>query len=456
MVSFKGYDQLISKVYEFNQGHVFENWDRCSDTERKALLDDLSSVDFVSLNRLFASAGAVESVPLEFEPAPFVPVTSSEGSISSFRILGEDHIRKGRCAAFVVAGGQGSRLGFEGPKGAFAVSPVKRKTLFQIHAEKILKYSKKYHVSIPFLIMTSDVNHDQTLEYFEANNWFGLNRYDVIIFPQNMIPSLDTNGKLILSSKCSIFKNPDGHGGSLTALRTSGALAEIAKRGIDTVSYFQVDNPLVPIIDPVFIGRHLEAKAEVSSKIVPKAGPDEKVGVFVRFSNGRGGVVEYSDLPREKIEMRNADGSLSYTAANIAIHLFDCTFIERLTEGKDISLPYHVAKKKIKSYASGIFSDIDGFKFEKFVFDAIPAAERSLIVEVIREEEFAPVKNASGADSLETSQYLMSKLFRKWLMLRGFNIPPEVKVIEISPLTAVCPADIPSSIAIPSQEKVYI
>jgi UDP-N-acetylglucosamine/UDP-N-acetylgalactosamine diphosphorylase len=456
MISFKGYDQLISRVHEFGQDHVFENWEACSETERKALMEDLSSVDFESIGRLFSSAGAAESSSADFVPAPFVPVSASDGSLASVKASGENYIRSGKCAAFVVAGGQGSRLGFDGPKGAFEVSAVKSKSLFRIHAEKIAAYGKKYGVRIPFLVMTSDMNYGQTLEHFEQNGWFGLDRSGVFLFKQNMIPSLDTNGKLIMASRCSIFKNPDGHGGSLTALATSGVLAEMKKIGIETISYFQVDNPLVPIIDPVFIGRYLAAKAQVSSKIVRKAGPDEKVGVFVRYANGRDGVVEYSDLSRDRIEMRDSGGSLCYTAANIAIHLFDLSFIERLTEGKDISLPYHVAKKKIKRYSAGAVSEIDGYKFEKFVFDAIPAAERSLVVEVVREEEFAPVKNASGTDSLETSRDLMNRLFRKWLTSRGVIIPSEVKTIEISPLTALGPEDIDSSLKIPSEEKVYL
>jgi len=457
MISFEGFNDVIKSTYDNSQGHVFEYWEELSDGERRELLEDLKNVDFDLMKKLYTGDDSVSDS--DFSPAPFIkaPVTDEEKKIhEEARQAGIEHIKKGKVAAFIVAGGQGSRLGFDGPKGKFPVSPIKEKSLFQIHGEKILKYSKKYGVAIPWLIMTSSANHNETVQYFEENSYFGLDKNDVMIFPQNMIPSLGPDGNLVMQGKSSLFKNPDGHGGSLTALYTSGALAELKKRGIEIISYFQVDNPIVKIVDPVFIGFHVKNGAHVSSKALKKAYPGEKVGVFVKFSNNRIGVVEYSDLPDEKAELKNDDGELQFSAGSIAIHLFEREFAERVTSGEEISLPFHTAKKKLKVLQGGSQVEIDGFKYEKFVFDALPLTENNLVYETIREEEFAPVKNATGIDSVESSRELMIDLHRSWLRERGVSVPDNVKVIEISPLLAVEPEDLDPVMTVPGDEKVYL
>lgn len=459
MISFNGYDRVIKRVYDYHQDHVFQYWDELHDSEKKNLLDDLSGVDFELIEALSSQIEKSTSDAADFEPAPFTPIPRTEEEISRYRAAGDAgraHIRDGRVAAFVVAGGQGSRLGFEGPKGKYPVGPVSGKSLFQIHAEKLLRYSNKYGTAIPWLIMASRVNHPETVQFLEENDYFGLREDDVMVFSQNMIPSLDKDGRLLLETKCSLFKNPDGHGGSLTALNTSGALDFLERRGIETISYFQVDNPLVRIIDPVFIGFHVMEKASVSSKAVRKASPDEKVGVFVRFHHRRIGVMEYSDLPEEKKNLRDEGGALQFSMGNIAIHLFNRDFISEITSGREIALPYHVARKKIRVYLEGGLREIEGFKFEKFVFDALPLTDRNIVFETIRDEEFAPVKNKSGVDSVETARKLMSDLFRKWLEGRSITIPPRVRVIEISPLLAVEPGDLDSSLSIPDKKEIYL
>jgi UDP-N-acetylglucosamine/UDP-N-acetylgalactosamine diphosphorylase len=457
MISYRGYEALIKKVYDNKQEHVFEYWHELDDSERKQLLDDLSDVDYELILRLFFSKE--NAADTHFDAAPFISIPRTKDEKKEYiraYDAGIDHVRRGNVAAFVVAGGQGSRLGYEGPKGKFPVGPVSGKTLFQIHAEKIVKYSRTYNTAIPLLIMTSRANHDETESYFRENNFFGIRPEDVYIFPQNMIPSLDSRGKLILETKKNVFKNPDGHGGSLTALYTSGVLGEMKKRGITTISYFQVDNPLVKIVDPVFIGFHVLRDADISSKAVKKAYPGEKVGVFVRYTNDTIGVVEYSDLPEEKTHSTDEKGALRYSSGNIAIHLFQREFIERITAGTDISLPFHTAKKKIKAFTGGDMKEIDGFKFEKFVFDALPLTEKNIVFETLREEEFAPVKNASGVDSVESAQKMMNDRFRLWLKLRGIRIPEKVAMIEISPLVAVEPDDLDAGLKIPETETVYL
>lgn len=458
MISYRGHEGLIEKVYRHSQDHVFAHWGILSDDEKKFLIDDLASVDFDLLDRLFKSTGNAAVHFEDFAPAPYIPLPADDKGRREFeraKAAGEEHIRRGKTAAFVVAGGQGTRLGYDGPKGVFSIGPVSGKSLFQVHAEKIVKYSRKYGVSIPWLIMTSVGNHAATVAYLEKNGNFGIDRRDLFVFSQNMIPSLDANGKLILEGRNRIFKNPDGHGGSLTALRTSGVLDVLAGRGIETISYFQVDNPLVKIIDPVFIGFHVLRGADISSKGLSKTGPGEKIGVFALFGNGRMGVVEYSDLPEKLARETGPDGRLRFLMGSPAIHLFRRSFVEEITSGGKIELPYHVARKKISAYTADGAREIDGFKFEKFVFDALPLTEKSIVLEMPRDEEFAPVKNPSGVDSVESARRMMSDLHLRWLRERGIAVPPAVKTLEISPLVAVGPEDL-DDVTLPARENVYM
>ncbi|HNX24457.1 MAG TPA: UDPGP type 1 family protein [Spirochaetota bacterium] len=457
MIKFEGYDEVIERVYRFNQEHVFQYWDKLLDSEKLELLDDLSGINFQLLKQIYSHTGEDEKI--EFSPAPFIPLPVNEKDKILFgeaARIGASHISGGKVAAFLVAGGQGSRLGFDGPKGKFPIGPVSGKTLFHFHAEKIKASEKKYGASIPFLIMTSRDNHTETEIFFKKQNFFGLDPANVHLFPQNMIPSLDLSGKLILSETNRIFMNPDGHGGSLTALRTSGALKKLQELKIETLSYFQVDNPLVKIIDPVFIGFHVMNQADISSKALKKLYPEEKTGIFVQFSNGTPGIVEYSDMPEDKIFAKDPDGGILYSAANPAIHLFSISFVSELTDSGSISLPYHIAKKKITAVIDGRHSEIAGYKFEKFVFDALPLSAKNVILEVLREEEFAPVKNASGQDSADSAKELMTALNRKWLASRGISVPASVREVEISPLTALSPEDLPEGIVVPDKEKVLI
>ena len=457
MIAFPGYESVIRRVYESKQEHVFEYWNDLNDSEKKNLLDDLSDVDFSLLLNLFFSAE--DAAEMHFDAAPYIALPKSSDEKKEYekaREAGDLHVRQGKVAAFVVAGGQGSRLGYDGPKGMFPVGPVSGKTLFHIHAEKIAAYSQKYGVHIPFLIMTSRSNHPVTVDYFNKNDFFGLGRDNVFIFPQNMIPSLDAQGKLILESKKSIFKNPDGHGGSLTALHTSGVLERLKERGVETISYFQVDNPLVRIIDSAFIGFHVLRGADVSSKAVKKAYPEEKVGIFVRYGNNTIGVVEYSDMPEEKTHSLDEKGDLRFSSGSIAIHLFQREFVERVAAGTDIALPFHTARKKIKALVGGVRKEVEGFKFEKFVFDALPLTEKNIVFETLRQDEFAPVKNSSGVDSVESAQSMMSEQHRRWLRNRGIRVPGTTRVIEISPLVAVEQEDLDADIKVPEEEQVYI
>ena len=457
MVELKGYEDVIEKVYFRKQEHVFEYWNELSHEDKKVLLQELCEVDFDLLQRLYNSKE--NPVPPEFKPAPYIgrPQNNEEKkAFAEAEKKGIDHIKAGKVAAFIVAGGQGSRLGYDGPKGKFPAGPVSGKSLFHFHGEKIFAASKKYSTVIPYLIMTSTENHDETIAYFEEENYFGLNKDNVYFFKQNMIPSLDDKGNLVLSGKNRLFRNPDGHGGSITALQSSGVLDILRERGIETLSYFQVDNPLIKIIDPLFIGFHLSHAADISSKALIKDYPEEKIGVFVKFPDNKTGIIEYSDMPEEKLRSKDSMGNLVYAAGSPAIHIFSRLFIEEITRTGGTNLPYHTARKDIKVLKNGEFTTVKGYKFEKFVFDALPLARKDVILETDREKEFAPIKNAEGIDSPASAAQLMSNLHRSWLEAKGVTIPEKVKIIEISPLLSFDGSDLRPDIDIPEEEQVFL
>ncbi|MHC4363238.1 MAG: UTP--glucose-1-phosphate uridylyltransferase, partial [Planctomycetota bacterium] len=365
------------------------------------------------------------------------------------RELGRELIADGRVAAFVVAGGQGTRLGFDGPKGEFPISPVRNKTLFRLFAETIAAVSQKYRNTCPWYIMTSPLNHTVTTELFKSNNYYGLDRENVFIFQQGTLPNFSFDGKILLADKADIACSPDGHGGSLKALFQSGAIEDMKKRGAKFISYFQVDNPLINIFDPLFIGLHALDEARMSSKAVLKTGPREKVGNFC-LVDGKVTVIEYSDLPDELAEKRNADGSLVFELGSIAIHIINTTFVEKLN-ATGFSLPLHRAVKKIPHidrHGNPVEpTQPNGIKLETFVFDALPLASKSIILQTPRNEEFSPVKNATGPDSPQTARQMMVARAADWLESAGVAVPRKPDhspdcLIEIAPSFAVEKEDI--------------
>jgi UDP-N-acetylglucosamine/UDP-N-acetylgalactosamine diphosphorylase len=294
------------------------------------------------------------------------------------------------------------------------------------------------------MIMTSEATHDATLTFFEEQERFGLPPENVKFMKQGMMPAVDGEGRLILAEKGRIASSPNGHGGALLALRDSGALDEMRSRGVDKIYYFQVDNPLVPVPDPVLLGYHGAAGAEMSSKVVAKTHPEEKVGIVAEV-DGRTRVIEYSDLDPEAASLREADGRLRFRAGSIAVHVLERAFVERQTE-QGLRLPFHVARKKVP-YVDADGCPVEprernGIKFETFIFDALPEAETTVTQEVVRQDEFAPVKNATGADSPETARRLLSDLYGRWLRGGGADVPEDAEGhvrgnVEISPLFAL-------------------
>ena len=445
--------ESIRKQFESaGQGHVFAFWDGLSSEERDLLLQDAAGIDLEEVNQLaetLLKGQSEEHIPLEeLIPAPYTVHPKHGGDHELWekaRSAGEEALRAGQVAAFTVAGGQGTRLGYDGPKGTYPVTPVTGRTLFEVFAGKLRAAMERYSTTIPWYIMTSTINHQATVTAFEEAGFFGLDRKQVHFFSQGRMPAVDFSGKILLEDKHRIAMTPDGHGGSLRALVRSGAVADMKSRGIDTISYFQVDNPLVQVIDPAFIGFHRMHRSEMSSKMIPKAYPGEKVGHFCLFGE-KMYVVEYSDMPVEMQEETDAGGRLRFISGSIAIHIMDTGFVDRLGGGSaETRLPFHKAVKKIKTIdAQGNPLQPDepnGVKFEMFVFDALPFAGNPVVIETLREDDFSPVKNASGIDSAESSKADQIRQWTRWLKAAGYGLPtdgtglPDV-TFEVSPLFA--------------------
>jgi UDP-N-acetylglucosamine/UDP-N-acetylgalactosamine diphosphorylase len=440
---------ISSQLKNYGQEHILDYLERMSKGEQQSLLEDVARIDLQQIAGLFGSYRSSRQQGHEqkfFEAADVLSLPPEDAFAAErgrLTALGEDMLQQGRVAIFLVAGGQGTRLGYNGPKGCFPVSPVRQKSLFQLFAENITALRRRYGAALPWYIMTSQENNTATCSFFKEHGYFGLGADTVQFIIQKENPSLDLDGRLIVSPDKTIFKNPNGHGGSLYAMKDSGALAQMAASGIDEIFYFQVDNPLAKIADPLFIGAHVENRAQMSTKVVRKIDPAEKVGIIGRV-NGRLGCIEYSELSQAEIAKRLPDGRLRFSSANMAIHMLSRAFVEKLTSDPDFKLPYHIAVKGIDCLAPDMAAvkKIDGIKFEMFIFDALGFAERSVTLEVPREDEFSPVKNSAGADSPDTARAAMICQHRSWLLGSG-KIPavPNDLVIEISPLYALDAAE---------------
>jgi UDP-N-acetylglucosamine/UDP-N-acetylgalactosamine diphosphorylase len=451
------FEKVLHLCTNYQQEHLLAYYNELNLQQQSVLLDQVEKLEFKHIpgwiEQYIKKDGAL-TIPTKIDPAPAyppVPKTSEQKEkYVKAKKLGEDLLKQGKVAGFVVAGGQGTRLGFDGPKGNFPISPIKKKTLFAIFGENILAASRKYGADIPWYVMTSPLNDNATKEIFEKANYFGLKKKNVIIFQQGTMPNFAFDGKILMADKGTLATSPDGHGGSLKALADSGALADMKKRGIEYLSYWQVDNPLVYVLDPLFIGLHAMDGAEMSSKALLKTGPLEKVGNFC-LVDGKVTVIEYSDLPDEQAHRKNSDGSLMFELGSIGIHIISVSFVEKLNAGGGFALPFHKAIKKIPHIdAKGNPVNPDkpnGVKLETFVFDALPMAKKSVILEALRSEEFAPVKNATGVDSAEVTYQMMIDRAAAWLESAGVKIPRKSDgtsdcILEISPVFALSKEEI--------------
>ena len=444
------------------QGHVLHFVDKLNDSELDHLLAQIEAIDWQEVARLIEShvkAKPKFQLPDHIEPAssyPHTPTTDLKKKYQEARSLGQEMIRQGKVAAFTVAGGQGTRLGWPGPKGTYPATPIQKLPLFACLAQYLRKVEQKYGHACRWYIMTSPANDTATRDYFNEHGFFGLEPGNVMFFPQAMMPAIDINtAKVLLESPVSLSLSPNGHGGSLKALYTSGAIQDMKQHGVEQISYTQIDNPLVKVIDPLFLGLHATDGCQMSSKMLPKAYPEEKLGNFCMV-NGRVTVIEYSDLPDELAQQRLDNGDLRFRAGSIAIHAMQVNFVESLnTTAQGFGLPYHRAEKKmayvdLDSGDTVTPTEPNAVKLETFVFDALPMCEHSIVLETERVEEFAPIKNAEGVDSAKTSSQLQTERAARWLESRGVKVPRGSDgnvdaVIEISQLTAIEPDDLDPS-----------
>lgn len=441
--------ELLARLTDWRQEHLLAFWDELAPLQRAQLAAEIEATDFALLDRLTHSNQHAEDAAALVARAKAPPAFRLDAAQNAFlpddaRAAGQLALRGGQIGVLLVAGGQGSRLGFEHPKGMYPIGPVSGASLFQILFEQLVAIGRRYGVRIPLCLMTSSATHAETVEYLDRVGRFGLPADDLFIFSQGAMPAVDrATGRVLLAERGELALSPDGHGGMLTALAASGGLIDLRGRGVQHLFYLQVDNPLVRICDPEFLGYHLLAQSEMTTLAVAKREPLDKVGNLVQV-DGHLQIVEYSEfnqLDPQLIDRRDESGRLMYWAGNTAVHAFDVDFLERVANDAQ-RLPFHVAHKRIPYVdAAGKLvqpADNNALKFERFIFDLLPAAQRAIVVECDEAAEFAPVKNApgSGRDSPENVQAQMVAVHSDWLRAAGASVAPQTAV-EISPLYAL-------------------
>ncbi len=431
-------ETLRRRFAEHGQEHVFQFWDSLGASEREGLLRQAASIDLASLLRARESIlersrsgiPSLEPIPVERLPEHGGDPARAERA----RARGDELLAAGRVAALVVAGGQATRLGYDAPKGMYPIGPVSGRSLFEVQAQKLRRIRARTGRPLPWYVMTSPATDAVTRRFFAEHDRFGLPEDEVFFFCQGMVPSFDFDGRLMLTEPGRIFENPNGHGGCLTALLDSGAIDDMERRGVETLFYYQVDNPMIHIADPTFLGFHALAEAQVSCKVIAKRDPGEKMGVLA-LADGRPAVVEYTEIDDAHRLARDASGELLYWAGNTAIHAFALPFLRRVASDADRWLPYHASAKKIPVVdpqgRPRKPETPNGHKLERFVFDALPAAERVCVVEGRRQGEYSPVKNAEGEDSPASARRDLCQLYRSWLEQAGVEPPPEGHLLEI-------------------------
>lgn len=433
---------LQSKLASYGQEHLLQFWDQMDSAQQKQLTEQIEKIDFDRLKRLTAAADSevdVEAAALRAEPPRAVRADGSGAAWDLDKAVqaGSEAIADGKVGMILVAGGQGSRLGFEKPKGLFPIGPVSQRTLFQMHADQLKAICHRYQVQIPMYVMTSPATHAETIEYFEQTDNLGLAENQLHVFCQGTMPAVDkSTGRVLMESKHQLALSPDGHGGTVSALAASGCLQDAIARGIEHLAYAQVDNPLANPCDAALIGHHILADSDMTTQVVRKRDPLERVGNVVLI-DGKVQIIEYIHLPETAARQTEADGSLRLWAGNIAIHVFKTSFLKMATDHDD-NLPFNRAYKKVP-YIDGSGnqvepSDPNAIKFERFIFDLLPMARNAFVVEGVAAEIFAPVKNADGApsDTPTASRQAISDLHRSWLTAAGAEVAGDVKV-EINP-----------------------
>ncbi|XP_021766551.1 UDP-N-acetylglucosamine diphosphorylase 1-like isoform X1 [Chenopodium quinoa] len=444
---------LLERLKDYGQEDTFAFWNELSSDEREHLIKDIESLDLPRIDRIIRCSFRSQGLPA----AAIEPVSEDIVSTVEHRTIedrekwwkmGLKAIHAGKLAVILLSGGQGTRLGSSDPKGCFNIGLPSRKSLFQLQAERILcvqRLAAQFMnegsadvVPIHWYIMTSPFTDEATRKFFESHKFFGLEADQVTFFQQGTIPCISMDGRFIMETPYKMAKAPDGNGGVYTALKSSRLLEDMAARGVKYVDCYGVDNALVRVADPTFLGYFIDKNVSAAAKVVKKAYPQEKVGVFVR--RGKGGpldVVEYSELdPSVASAVNQETGRLRFCWSNVCLHMFTLDFLNSVANGLENDSIYHLAEKKIPSVNGYTM----GLKLEQFIFDAFTYSPSTALFEVLREEEFAPVKNANGAnyDTPDSARLLVLRLHARWVIAAGgfltHSVPLYSTGVEVSPL----------------------
>ncbi len=401
------YKQILK---DNNQTHLQKYIDMCNEEERKNLIKEIESIDFDKLNKLYK----ISKRPIKIEKGLIIEHISfkdkyklSEDKYNELKDLGEDIIKNNHYAVVTMAGGQGTRLGHDGPKGSFLLDvKPEPKYLFQILAENLIRHNQNYGITLNWYIMTSTENNDQTIEFFKKHDYFGYDPSYIKFFVQGNLPLLFEDGRLIVDKGYHIKLAADGNGCIYKAMKEAGILDDMESKGIKWIFIGSVDNALLNMVDPLLVGLTIKEGNEIGSKSVAKANPKEKVGVFCK-KDGRPGVIEYSELPEAMAEEVDEDGELLYGESHIMCNLYSLSALKTIASK---NLPYHSANKKAPYMDENgeivKVTEPNGYKYEAFIFDGFNYFKEISILRGKREDDFAPVKNAEGVDSPETATKL--------------------------------------------------
>mgnify|MGYP001130055793 FL=1 len=389
------------------QEQILRYWGELNESEKKSLEAQVRGTDWSVLENLAHPENL--SGKGKIEPISGLRAKEIEARREEFFALGKEAIKKGKVGAVLLAGGQGTRLGTDAPKGTFDIGITRPLYIFQQQIENLLEVTNECGAYVPLYVMTSEKNNDETVAFWKEKNYFGYPAQYVRFFKQDMAPAVDFSGKVILEGKANIALSPNGNGGWYSSLARCGLLSEIRARGIEWLNAFAVDNVLQRIADPVFVGACIAEGVNCGSKVVCKAEPHEKVGVLC-LEDGKPNIIEYYELTEEMANARDEKGDLQYIYGVILNYLFR---LEKLDEVADAKIPVHVVKKKVPYLSdAGEFvkpQTENGYKFETLILDMIKLMETCLPFEAVREREFAPIKNRTGVDSVETARELLQK-----------------------------------------------
>ena len=400
------YEEAIKLTKKYGQEQLFDFYNELSGDKKESLLNQISKIDFEYMKSLYKNKDNYEMLNKDITNVD--AIDSKKINKSMYEKLGENSIKNGQLAVCSMAGGQGTRLGFNGPKATYMLDIGRQASIFEIMTQKLKEAKEKYGVHIKWYIMTSEQNNDETVAFFEKNNYFGYDENYIKFFKQGELPLLDENGKVILKEKDEIFMAPDGNGGIFRALGNSGILSEMKKNGVKYLAVGNVDNILIHMVDPLAIGLMIDKNAKILSKSFMKPRWDGKWGVFCKM-DGKLGVIEYIETPEELLRACNSEGELLYGDAHFGCNFFTIDLLEKIENEK---LPMHAAfKKNFHVNSTGEHEEINAYKFEAFIFDVFSATDDVIILRIEKDKEFAPVKNKEGNESPETAVELYKKFY---------------------------------------------